>query len=111
MAWYILIYHEIKPQRFSYDSSTCRARLSSRGGQRRAGAGQTLVPTIINFGTMWLVRIGLALFLTPRYGLTGYWIAMCVELSFRGILFLVYVKSGHWLKKWAPSPSTLDNPC
>ena len=76
-----------------------------------AGAGQTLVPTIINFGTMWLVRIGLALFLTPRYGLTGYWIAMCVELSFRGILFLVYVKSGHWLKKWAPSPSTLDNPC
>lgn len=66
-----------------------------------AGAGQTLVPTILNFGTMWIVRIGLALILTPRYGLTGYWIAMCIELSFRGILFLVYVRSNHWLKKWA----------
>ena len=66
-----------------------------------AGAGQTLVPTILNFGTMWVVRRGLALILTPRYGLTGYWIAMCIELSFRGILFLVYVRSNHWLKKWA----------
>ena len=76
-----------------------------------AGAGQTLVPTIINFGTMWIVRIGLALILTPRYGLTGYWIAMCLELSFRGILYLVYVRSGHWLKKWATAPATLDNNC
>lgn len=76
-----------------------------------AGAGQTLVPTVLNFGTMWVVRIGLALFLTPRYGLTGYWIAMCIELSCRGVLFLVYVRSGHWLKKWAPSEPTLDNNC
>ena len=65
-----------------------------------AGAGQTLVPTVLNFGTMWIVRIGLALFLTPRYGLTGYWIAMCVELSIRGVLFLVYVRSNRWLKGW-----------
>ncbi len=76
-----------------------------------AGAGQTLVPTILNFGTMWLVRIGLALFLTPRYGLTGYWIAMVVELTIRGIFFLLYVRSGHWLKKWNPTPSTLGNNC
>ena len=70
-----------------------------------AGAGQTLVPTVLNFGTMWLVRIGLALILTPRYGLTGYWISMCVELSLRGILFLIYVRSGHWLRKWMPAPN------
>ena len=76
-----------------------------------AGAGQTMVPTVLNFGTMWVVRIGLALILTPRYGLTGYWIAMCADLSFRGILFLLYVRSGHWLKKWAPAPATLDNDC
>ena len=76
-----------------------------------AGAGQTMVPTVLNFGTMWVVRIGLALILTPRYGLTGYWIAMCADLSIRGILFLVYVRSGHWLKKWAPAPATLGNDC
>lgn len=65
-----------------------------------AGAGETLVPTVLNFGTMWIVRIGLALILTPKYGLVGYWIAMCVELSLRGILFLVYVRSGKWMRKW-----------
>ena len=53
---------------------------------------------------MWVVRIGLALLLTPVYGLVGYWIAMCVELSFRGIIFLLYVRSGHLLKKWATAP-------
>ena len=76
-----------------------------------AGAGQTLVPTILNLGTMWVVRIGLALILTPVYGLVGYWIAMCIELSFRGILFLLYVRSGRWLKKWATTPATLGNNC
>ena len=70
-----------------------------------AGAGQTTIPTVLNLGTMWVVRIGLALFLTPRYGLTGYWIAMCIELSLRGILFLIYVRSGHWLKKWRQTPA------
>ena len=65
-----------------------------------AGAGETLVPTVLNFGTMWIVRIGLALILTPVYGLVGYWIAMCMELSIRGILFLLYVRSGKWMRKW-----------
>ena len=65
-----------------------------------AGAGDTMVPTILNFASMWVVRIGLALILTPRMGLVGYWIAMCVELSLRGILFLVYVATGRWQRKW-----------
>ena len=69
-----------------------------------AGAGETLIPTLLNFGTMWVVRIGLALILTPRYGLVGYWIAMCIELSLRGILFLIYVRSNHWLRKWETAP-------
>ncbi len=64
-----------------------------------AGAGDTLVPTCLNFGSMWLIRIVLALFLTPRMGLEGYWIAMCVELNIRGILFLLYVRSGRWSRK------------
>lgn len=64
-----------------------------------AGAGRTLVPTLLNFGSMWLVRIGLALVLTPKYGLTGYWIAMCVELNVRGLLFFFHVRSGRWMRK------------
>ncbi len=66
------------------------------------GAGQTLVPTLLNFGSMWLVRIVLAFILTPVYGLTGYWIAMAVELTVRGIAFAIYVRSGHWMKKAIP---------
>lgn len=63
-----------------------------------AGAGRTLVPTLLNFGSMWLVRIGLALILTPRLGLTGYWIAMCAELNIRGLLFLIHIRRGRWLE-------------
>ena len=64
-----------------------------------AGAGDTFVPTILNFASMWVVRIGLALILTPKYGLTGYWIAMMIELNFRGLLFLFYVKGNRWLRR------------
>ena len=63
-----------------------------------AGAGRTLVPTLLNFGSMWLVRIGLALVLTPKYGLTGYWIAMCIELNIRGLLFIWRLKGERWMK-------------
>lgn len=53
------------------------------------GAGDTLVPSILNFVSMWLVRIPLAAFLAPRVGLTGVWTAMCLELCVRGGLFLL----------------------
>lgn len=56
------------------------------------GAGDTLGPSIINFVSMWLVRLPLAAFLCPRVGLTGMWVAMCLELWFRGVLFLVRLK-------------------
>lgn len=53
------------------------------------GAGDTLVPGCLNFCSMWLVRIPVSAFLAPRYGLVGVWIAMCIELCVRGILFLI----------------------
>lgn len=62
------------------------------------GAGDTKMSSILNLGSMWLVRIGLALILTPRYGLVGYWIAMCIELNVRGLLFVWRTSGTSWLK-------------
>ena len=62
------------------------------------GGGDTLVPSVMNFGSMWVIRIGLALILTPRLGLTGYWIAMCVELNVRGLLFWWRLRGEKWMK-------------
>lgn len=60
------------------------------------GGGDTLVASILNLVSMWVVRIGLAVILTPKMGLTGYWLAMCIELNVRGLLFLWRI----WGKKW-----------
>ena len=62
------------------------------------GAGDTLIPSIMNLGSIWAVRLSLAAFLAPEYGLEGVWIAMCVELCFRGIIFLIRLYRKKWLK-------------
>lgn len=63
------------------------------------GAGDTLKPSIMNLISMWGVRILLAAILVPHYGLLGYWIAMATELCFRGIIFLIRLYRGKWMKK------------
>jgi putative MATE family efflux protein len=50
------------------------------------GAEDTLVPSILNLLSIWVVRLGLALLLVPLYGIHGMWVAMAVELCVRGIL-------------------------
>ena len=60
------------------------------------GAGDTLVPSCMNFFSMWAVRIPLGAFLAPRFGLEGVWIAMCLELCVRGVLFLVRLAGKRW---------------
>ena len=62
------------------------------------GAGDTKVPAAMNLISVWLVRIGLALLLTPRLGLMGYWIAMCVELNVRGLFYLLRVHGTRWME-------------
>lgn len=62
------------------------------------GAGDTFKPAAINLSTMWFVRLTLAYGLSKSYGLEGVWIAMAVELTFRGILFLVRLFRGSWTK-------------
>lgn len=56
------------------------------------GVGQTTVPAIMNFGSIWLVRVPLAWFLARTMGLHGVWLAMCIELTFRGIIFLLRLR-------------------
>ncbi len=53
------------------------------------GAGKTLISTVLNMSTMWLVRIPLAYVLAPRIGLRGVWIAMWLQLTVCGTLFLI----------------------
>lgn len=61
------------------------------------GVGDTLVPAVMNFGSIWLVRVPLAALMAPSMGLRGVWMAMCVELLFRGAIFLWRMASGRWL--------------
>lgn len=63
------------------------------------GAGDTLVPSVMNFACMWVIRIGLALVLVPSMGLMGYWVAMVADLNFRGIIFLVRILGRRWMNK------------
>ena len=62
------------------------------------GAGDTRVPSLLNFGSMWVVRILPAIFLTRRLGLVGFWYCMAFELTFRGAAFLIRLARGKWLK-------------
>lgn len=63
------------------------------------GAADTLVPCMMNFFSIWAVRLSLAALLAPSLGLKGVWIAMCVELCFRGMIFLIRLKRERWIKQ------------
>ena len=52
------------------------------------GQNDTLVPSILNLISLWIVRLGLSFLLVKRFALEGIWIAMTVELCLRGLLML-----------------------
>ena len=58
------------------------------------GAGDTLKPAIMSLASMWGIRLTLAAFLARDYGLTGVWMAMAIELTCRGVMFLVRMSRG-----------------
>ncbi|MBQ6859497.1 MAG: MATE family efflux transporter, partial [Clostridia bacterium] len=62
------------------------------------GAGDTLMPSIFNFASMWGVRLPMAALLAPKLGLVGVWIAMFSDLTVGGILFLIRLRGGKWLR-------------
>lgn len=57
------------------------------------GAGDTVVPSALSFISMWVVRIPLAYILSLSCGLQGVWTAMCIELCFRGALFILLLET------------------
>ena len=63
------------------------------------GAANTLVPCLMNFFSIWAIRLSLAALLAPTMGLKGVWIAMCIELCFRGIIFLIRLFKRNWMPK------------
>lgn len=63
------------------------------------GVGDTKIPAMMNFGSIWLVRVPLAWWLSKSMGLEGVWIAMAIELTFRGIIFLLRLFSARWASK------------
>ncbi len=70
------------------------------------GAGDTFAPSCMNLVSMWAIRIPLAAYLAPIYGLKGVWIAMASELTCRGCMFLIRLKGNRWenkSKKWVES--------
>jgi len=64
------------------------------------GAGDTFVPCTMNLGSMWVIRITLALICTKvmGLGLVGVWTAMAIELCFRGVMFLWRVRGHRWMR-------------
>ena len=73
------------------------ASITASGALR--GAGDTLVPSILNLISMWGVRLTLAVILVGQMGLSGAWVAMAVELCVRGILLFVRLQRGKWMKR------------
>lgn len=63
------------------------------------GAGDTLIPCIMNLFSIWTVRITLSALLVKTMGLHGVWLAMCIELCFRGTIFLIRLSSNKWSNK------------
>lgn len=58
------------------------------------GKGDTLVPSILNLFSLWIVRLSLSFVLVKNYALKGIWFAMAVELCFRGLIMLARLAFG-----------------
>ena len=60
------------------------------------GAGKTVGSSFLNLSSIWVVRLTLSLLLAPSMGLHGVWIAMAIELTFRGVAFVLMLCRKGW---------------
>ena len=70
------------------------------------GTGDTFVPSMLSLGSIWIVRLGLALLLVKSLGLHGMWIAMATELCIRGLLMLYRQKTTKYFEKFTQKSET-----
>ena len=80
----------------AFSQPALAAMMVFAGGLR--GAGDTRATLIITAAGLWLVRVPLAILLTPSLGLLGAWIAMGVDLNLRGLGMFLRFRSGRWAK-------------
>ncbi len=64
------------------------------------GAGDTLATMFISVGTLWVVRVPLATFLSrmPNLGIVGVWLGITSSPFMGVILNYVYYRTGRWKK-------------
>lgn len=60
------------------------------------GAGDTRWPLLIKLISPWLIRLPIAFWLIPAYGLNGAWIAMCIDLALQGVLAWWRFRGNTW---------------
>ncbi|GFI33285.1 putative FMN/FAD exporter YeeO [Lachnospiraceae bacterium] len=60
------------------------------------GAGDSLIPCLLNLASIWGVRLTVSVALVGRWGLPGVWFAMCLELCVRGILLVYRQQRFRW---------------
>lgn len=63
------------------------------------GAADTLVPSLLILFSIWVVRLSLALLLVGPLGITGVWIAMAIELCFRGLIMIRRLVKSKYLRE------------
>ncbi|MDI6733578.1 MAG: MATE family efflux transporter [Planctomycetota bacterium] len=64
------------------------------------GAGNTVIPLIINFIGVWLIRLPLAFLFVNVFhlGLLGAWLTMPIDWLIRSIVYRIMFKKGKWAK-------------
>ena len=60
------------------------------------GAGDTRWPLLVKLISPWLVRVPLAFWLIPAYGLPGAWVAMTIDLALQGLLSYWRFRGSRW---------------
>ncbi|MCD4772892.1 MAG: MATE family efflux transporter [Bacteroidales bacterium] len=68
------------------------------GGVMR-GAGDTFIPMIITFISLWIVRVPLCYYLSQKFGVSGVWIGMPFAWFVGLVLSYLYYISGKWKSK------------
>ena len=69
--------------------------------QSLKGAGETRFPLIMTCISTLMIRVPLAYYfgIVLQMGLTGAWLAMCIDMALRALLATGYYHLGNWTKK------------